>query len=60
MTKTILRVDMSEGDMSFEDFPEKYAALGGYGALHRLLFLMNVPPNCDALGPHNKIVIAPG
>lgn len=59
MTKTILRVDMSEGDVSFEDFPEKYAALGGRG-LTSTIISDEVPPDCHPLGPNNKIVLAPG
>ena len=54
-----LRVNMTTGEVKFEEVPEKYMALGGR-ALTSLLVLDEVPPTCDPLGPYNKLVIAPG
>ncbi len=59
MPKKIIRVDMSNLKTSFEDFPEGYQALGGRG-LTSTIIAKEVPPMCNPLGPHNKIVLAPG
>ncbi len=42
-----------------EILPEDLHALGGR-ALTSELVAREVPPNCDPLGPENKLVIAPG
>ncbi|MFO7794963.1 MAG: aldehyde ferredoxin oxidoreductase family protein [Promethearchaeati archaeon] len=59
MTKKILRVNMKTLETKFEDFPEKYAALGGRG-LTSTIISDEVPPTCNPLGPHNKLIFAPG
>ncbi|KKK42965.1 MAG: Tungsten-containing aldehyde ferredoxin oxidoreductase, partial [Candidatus Lokiarchaeum sp. GC14_75] len=59
MGKKILRVDMTDLKASFEDLPTDYAALGGRG-MTSVIVSKEVPPTCDALGIHNKLVFAPG
>jgi len=59
MGKKILRVDMTDLKASFEDLPADYAALGGRG-MTSVIVSNEVPPTCDALGIHNKLVFAPG
>ncbi len=55
----ILRVDMTAGKVTAEAVPEKYQGLGGR-ALTSKVVLEEVAPTCNPLGPHNKLVIAPG
>lgn len=55
----IVRLDCSNKEVRFEPVPEIYSHLGGRALIARLL-LEEVPPTCDALGPHNKLIIAPG
>ncbi|TFF90629.1 MAG: aldehyde ferredoxin oxidoreductase [Promethearchaeota archaeon] len=59
MDYRILRVNVSDMSCKFEDVPEKYALKGGRGLTSHLI-ADEVPPTCDPLGPHNKIVFAPG
>ncbi|MFX1364822.1 MAG: aldehyde ferredoxin oxidoreductase family protein [Promethearchaeota archaeon] len=59
MPKRILRVNMSNLEAKFEDLPEDYATLGGRGMTSTIV-AKEVPPTCNALGPHNKLVLAPG
>ena len=55
----VLRVDMSALSVREEALPERYAGLGGRGLTDRVL-LDEVDPNCDPLGPHNKLIFATG
>jgi aldehyde:ferredoxin oxidoreductase len=55
----MLRVNMTNLEAKFEDLPEEYAALGGRGMTSTIV-AKEVPPTCDPLGPHNKLIIAPG
>ncbi len=55
----LLRVDMKELTVKSEAVPAAYEHLGGRGLIAELL-LQEVPPRCDALGPHNKLIFAPG
>ena len=55
----LLRVDMKEQAVKSEAVPAAYEHLGGRGLIAELL-LAEVPPRCDALGPHNKLIFAPG
>ncbi len=55
----ILRVDMTKKACVFEDVPAEYAALGGRG-LTSAIVAQEVDPTCTPLGPHNKLVFAPG
>ena len=55
----LLRVDMSQLQVRWEPVPDVYEHAGGRGLTSKLL-LEEVPPQCDALGPHNKLIFAPG
>jgi aldehyde:ferredoxin oxidoreductase len=54
----MLRVDMSQRSTRMVDMPEMLAGLGGRG-LTAALVHGEVPPECDPLGPENRLVIAP-
>lgn len=55
----LLRVNMDQLQARWEPVPPVYEHLGGRGLIARLL-LEEVPPTCDPLGPHNKLILAPG
>jgi aldehyde:ferredoxin oxidoreductase len=55
----ILRVDMDRLQVEWEPVSPEYERLGGR-ALIAGIMLAEVPPECDALGPKNKLVFAPG
>jgi aldehyde:ferredoxin oxidoreductase len=55
----ILRVNMSDQTVKFEDIPKEYAGLGGRG-LTSAIIAAEVDPTCNPIGPLNKIVFAPG
>ena len=55
----MLRIDMKESQVRWEPVPKEYEQLGGRALIAKLL-LNEVPPACDALGPHNKLIFAPG
>lgn len=55
----ILRVDMKSREVQYEEVSEKYQKLAGRALIARLL-LEEIPPTCDALGPHNKLIFTPG
>ena len=59
MAKKILRLNMSTLEASYEDVPEKWARWAGRG-LTSFIVHDEVDPTCHPLGPHNKLVIAPG
>jgi len=50
---------MTSQSVAIEDVPENYKGLGGRG-LTSSLISNEVPPDCDALGPDNKLIFAPG
>jgi len=50
---------MQEARVRWEAVPAAYEQLGGRALIAKLL-LNEIPPDCDALGPHNKLIIAPG
>jgi aldehyde:ferredoxin oxidoreductase len=54
-----LRVDMRERRTRFEAVPESYEHQGGRG-LTAAILLAETDPAADALGPHNKLIVAPG
>ncbi len=54
-----IRVNMNDGSISAEDVPQDYAGLGGRG-LTSTIINAEVPPRCDALGPDNQLIFAPG
>ncbi len=55
----IVRVNMSTKQCAFEDIPAHYAGLGGRG-LTSAVVGKEVEPTCNALGPRNKLIFAPG
>jgi aldehyde:ferredoxin oxidoreductase len=55
----ILRVNMKEANVQWEPVPQEYEQLGGRALIAKLL-LNEIPPACDALGPHNKLIFTPG
>jgi len=55
----ILRVNMTDRTVAFEDVPEKYKLLGGRGLTSNIIY-DEVDPTCHPLGPNNKLVFAPG
>ncbi len=55
----LLRVDMKQLQVRSEAVPAVYEHVGGRGLIAELL-VQEVPPRCDALGPHNKLIFAPG
>jgi aldehyde:ferredoxin oxidoreductase len=54
-----IRVNMGTKAVSIEDVPEEYRGLGGRG-LTSVMINEEVLPNCDPLGPDNKLIVAPG
>jgi len=55
----LLRVDMSQLQAHWEPVPAVYERLAGRALIAKLL-LEEIPATCDALGPHNKLIITPG
>ncbi|MCF7958421.1 MAG: aldehyde ferredoxin oxidoreductase [Phycisphaerae bacterium] len=55
----ILRIDMGNQTVQWQDVEQKYHQLGGRGLTSRIVS-DEVDPQCHPLGPNNKIVIAPG
>jgi len=54
-----IRVNMSKKTVGVEDVPPEYKGLGGRG-LTSVMINEEVLPNCDPLGPDNKLIFAPG
>jgi len=55
----ILRVNMTDRTVKYEDVPEKYRLMGGRW-LTSSIIADEVDPTCHPLGPNNKVVFAPG
>ncbi|HQK99758.1 MAG TPA: iron-containing alcohol dehydrogenase [Smithellaceae bacterium] len=55
----LLRVSMNSQMVLHENLPEKWAYLGGSALIAKLLN-REVPPQCDPLGPENKLIVACG
>ncbi|MFW9777656.1 MAG: aldehyde ferredoxin oxidoreductase family protein [Candidatus Heimdallarchaeota archaeon] len=55
----ILRINMTDLAVNWEDVPKKYSELGGRGLTSSLIY-DEVDPTCDALDSQNKFVVAPG
>ncbi len=55
----ILRVNMKDCAVKYQDVPEKYKLRGGRW-LTSSIVCDEVDPNCHPLGPNNKVVFAPG
>ncbi len=54
-----LRVNMATKQCTFAEIPNEYAGMGGRG-LTSAIVAREVEPTCTPLGPHNKLVFAPG
>ncbi|MEE9279713.1 MAG: aldehyde ferredoxin oxidoreductase N-terminal domain-containing protein [Myxococcota bacterium] len=59
MADRLIRVDMSRESVELEEFPADWKMLGGRALSARIL-LDECDPLCDALGPDNVLVFAPG
>ncbi|GAB6137751.1 aldehyde ferredoxin oxidoreductase family protein [Halanaerobaculum tunisiense] len=59
MDRKIYRVNMTKGTVTTEDVKEEYVVSGGR-AITSQIIADEVDPNCHALGPNNKLVMAPG
>lgn len=55
----VIRINLTTGNVSKESLPPEIAHLGGRGLTAQLLNF-EVPPQCDPLGPDNKLIFAPG
>ena len=55
----IWRVNTKTQRLTREPVPEGWERLGGRGLLARIL-VDEVVATCDPLGPHNKLIFAPG
>ncbi|MBT3367986.1 MAG: aldehyde ferredoxin oxidoreductase, partial [Nitrospina sp.] len=55
----IIRVDMAAKKVTRTELPKEYKQWGGRG-LTSLMINKEVDPECDPLGPGNKLIIAPG
>lgn len=58
-TDQVLRINLSDLTCRFEPLPASYRLLGGRALTSRLV-ADEVDPTCDPLGPHNRLVLAPG
>jgi aldehyde:ferredoxin oxidoreductase len=54
-----LKVNMTSGTIETQQVTDRYENLGGRG-LTSIMINAEVPPDCDPLGPENKLVFAPG
>jgi aldehyde:ferredoxin oxidoreductase len=54
-----IRVNITEKIVKIEEVPQDYLGLGGRG-LTSIMINADVPPECDPLGPDNKLIFAPG
>ncbi|MEW6184442.1 MAG: aldehyde ferredoxin oxidoreductase C-terminal domain-containing protein [Thermodesulfobacteriota bacterium] len=54
-----IRINMKDKTIREEEVPESYQGLGGRG-LTSVMIHSEVPPNCNPLGPENKLIFAPG
>ncbi len=59
MSLQVWRVNVRERTWSREAVPAAWERLGGRGLVARIL-LDEVPPDCDPLGPRNKLLFVPG
>lgn len=55
----IIRINLEQQTTVVEAVPEAWAGFGGR-ALTSTIVAAEVPPGCHPLGPHNKLVFAPG
>ena len=59
MAERILRINMTTLSGAFEEVPAEWRGLGGRG-LTSAIVAKEVPPTCNPIGKHNKLVFAPG
>ncbi len=59
MEERVWRANVGSRAVTRERVPEGWNHLGGRGLIPRVL-LDEIDPACDPLGPHNKLVFAPG
>ena len=55
----LILVDMTDGSVRIEPYPDEWQLLGGRALSARIL-LRDCDPTCDPLGPDNVLVLAPG
>jgi len=55
----ILRVDMKDEKITFENLPEEWKNIGGSSLIAKIMN-QEVPPTVDPLGPENRFVVAVG
>ncbi len=55
----VLRVNMDRLEVNGEPVPSEYERFGGRALIAKIL-LTEVPPQCEPLGPFNKLILAPG
>ncbi|MCS7283488.1 MAG: aldehyde ferredoxin oxidoreductase C-terminal domain-containing protein [Anaerolineae bacterium] len=55
----LLRVNMDRVETTWEPVPLEYERFGGRALIAKIL-LAEVPPECEPLGPYNKLILAPG
>jgi aldehyde:ferredoxin oxidoreductase len=55
----ILRVNMTDRTLEYQEVPEEYRTLAGRGFTSTLIY-NEVPPTAHPLGPNNKVVLSPG
>ena len=55
---TVIRINLSNRSANSEQVPAEYNLLGGR-ALTSTVVSQEVPPECEALGERNKLIIAP-
>ena len=55
----LIKVNMNDATINIQDVPQEYKELGGRG-LTSIMINTEVPPQCDPLGPDNKLIVAPG
>lgn len=57
--RRILRIQMADQSIRYENLPDEYQGLGGRGLTSAIVW-KEVPAQCSPIGPHNKLVFAPG
>jgi aldehyde:ferredoxin oxidoreductase len=55
----LMRVNMTDRSVTYEEVPEAYKTLGGRGLSSTIIY-DEVDPLCHPLGPNNKLIFAPG
>lgn len=59
MTEKIIRINMNDLSVKWEELPDKYETLAGR-AFTSTIISEEVDPMCHPLGPNNKIIVSPG